>query len=81
MKIYKFTASYCGACKQLNKILEPFSDKITEVSIDDEEGVELANKYGVRGNLPVVVVEENGEVLDVISGLHPLEDYDKWLKG
>lgn len=81
MKIYKFTASYCGACKQLEKLLEPFRGKITEVSVDTEEGVEIANKYGVRGNLPVVIVEDNGEVLDVIAGLHPLEAYEKWLKG
>ena len=81
MKIYKFSASYCGACKQLEKLLEPFRAKITEVSVDTEEGAENAKTYGARGNLPVVIVEDNDEVLDVIAGLHPLEAYEKWLEG
>lgn len=61
MKVLKFSASWCGPCKMLSKVIEGASDKITvpieEIDIDEHSNI--AMEYGVRGVPTMILLDEN----------------------
>ena len=64
----KFSASWCGPCKQLSKVLETAELSIPLVEIDIDEHPELAQQYGVRG-VPTMVLLENGSEITRKAGM------------
>ena len=76
----KYAAIWCNPCKILNKVIEnenlieTYGENINfgEVNIDTHP--ELAIKDGVRG-VPTVIFYKNGQVIDRLSGLHPIQSY------
>jgi len=63
-KLLYFGADFCGACKALWPVVEREApEKGFEVKfcdMDTEEGVDMAEKFGVRSLPTLVVVDENG---------------------
>lgn len=69
MKIMKFSAPWCGPCRQLAKNLEPFKHNgivIEEVDIDEQP--ELASKYNVM-SIPTLILEENDKEVHRTCGM------------
>ena len=69
MKIYKFYADWCMPCKQLAKKLESSDINDLIIPIDcDEDSDDLCGKYGIRNIPTIVFADDNGNMLDKISG-------------
>lgn len=62
--LYFFTASYCSACKAIKPIVSKEAPEkgyeLKFMDMDTEEGVDMAEKFGVRSLPTLVVVDENG---------------------
>ena len=71
-QILYFSAPWCGPCKQLGPIMESLSSQINFKKIDVDNNTELSTKYGVR-NIPTLVLLENGEAVNKLSGLQQKE--------
>lgn len=67
-KILKFHAEWCSPCKALALTLEGLTLPYEVVSVDIDEEPDLAVKYGVRGIPTLVLVNEEGNVVDRLVG-------------
>lgn len=69
MKVMFFTAPWCGACQQAKPFVEREATNrgvdITYVDVDAEP--ETANAHGVRGLPTVIILDDAGEVRDMIA--------------
>lgn len=65
-----FFAPWCGPCQMLSPIVEQLAEenpqyKICKINIDEEE--DLAIRFKIRA-VPTLVVMENGEIKERVSG-------------
>lgn len=61
MKALKFHATWCGPCKALSMVVEGVDNLPLEIeSIDIDENMALAQKYGVRSVPTIVIVDSTG---------------------
>jgi thioredoxin 1 len=78
LTLVKFGAPWCSSCKILDPILDKVTDNypnINSVEIDVESEGELAKNNGVRG-VPTVILCKDGNVLERIVGLQPIQSYN-----
>jgi thioredoxin 1 len=79
VEIKKFEADWCGPCRMLKptfeKLEKTFGDSVKFSYINVDENSEEAQKYGVR-NIPLVVVEKNGEEIDRLVGVQSEQVYE-----
>lgn len=71
IEVKRFHAEWCGPCRMLAPIIENVKGKFNEVSfvdIDVDKDYEVAQKYFVR-NVPTVVIEKNGEIIERFVGV------------
>jgi len=71
IKVLKFSASWCGPCKQLAPIFEHVKTSVDGVSfqnVDVDQDSALAIQYKVRG-VPTIVIEKDGQEVKRIVGL------------
>lgn len=76
VKVLKFSATWCGPCKIMGPIFEKVSklDKFKNIDFksydieDDEEGVELVEKFSVRNIPTIIIVDENDNQMKKIIG-------------
>ena len=74
-----FSSPYCQPCKLLEPILKELGADYTK--IDVTEDYEMANRYSVRGGLPVVIsVDVAGDPIDTVYGLNPKAVYEKLMR-
>ena len=82
VEIKKFEADWCGPCRMLKptftKLEEKLGDSIKFSYINVDEQQELAQQYGVR-NIPLVVIEKNGEEVDRLVGVQSELTYENSL--
>lgn len=65
MRLLKFTAPWCGACKMIQPMLDALEAELPHITfeiVDIEEQPELAQQYHIR-TLPTLLVIKDGEVL------------------
>lgn len=73
-----FWAPWCGPCQALGPTIENIANqyegkaKVGKVNVDEERST--AEKYMVM-SIPTVLVIKNGEVVDTLVGLRPIDDY------
>ena len=73
VKFIKYSAQWCGPCRTLAPIVEGLKSKapgVTFVNVDVDEQSDVASAAGVR-NIPLVIIEKDGVVVDRISGVNP----------
>jgi thioredoxin 1 len=71
IEVKRFHAEWCGPCRTLAPIIENVKTKFEGVSfvdVDVDKDFELAQKYFVR-NVPTVVIEKDGEVIERFVGV------------
>ena len=77
-----FWAPWCGPCMALGPTIENIANqyegkaKVGKVNVDEERAT--AEKYMVM-SIPTVLVIKNGEVVDTLVGLRPIDDYTEAL--
>lgn len=68
-KLLKFGRVGCNPCKALENHLK--SNNVSYQDLDVEEDLEMTAKYGIGGVPTLLLVDENGEVLDRLVGFNP----------
>lgn len=61
-KLIKFSASWCGPCRQLAKELSDF-DSVPITAIDVDENEELATQYNIRSIPALIYLNDTDEEL------------------
>lgn len=77
MKIIKFYSDTCGPCKVLDNNLKKAKIEYTAVDVNDDENAPLLEKYNIR-NIPVLIKEDNGVVIDKHHGIMTVEQLKNW---
>jgi thioredoxin 1 len=73
VKVKRYTAAWCGPCKQLAPVFEELKKEITEVTfetIDVDQNKEAVIAEGIV-SVPTVVLEKDGEQVYRFSGVLP----------
>ncbi len=69
-----FYAKWCGPCRKLTPVLEQlqneYKDLIKIYKINSDDNIEILKEYGVMG-LPTLLLFQNGEVKEVMTGMIP----------
>ena len=58
-KVIRFTASWCGPCKMLEKTLTEIETDVPIEVIDIDENPDVATEFGIRGVPTLVLMEDN----------------------
>ena len=76
-----FWAPWCGPCQMIGPIVEELArerEDITVGKINVDEEMELAIRFGVA-SIPMLLVMENGQVVNKAIGYRPKADIEKLL--
>lgn len=78
-----FYATWCGPCQMMAGILEQVNARLNSrlkvVKIDTEKYPKLASRYQVSA-LPTLVLFKNGQVVNRLEGVLPVEQLIQWLQ-
>ena len=77
-KIYRATASWCGPCKSLAKVLDTINLDVPIEVVDIDENQEFAEKFGIR-NVPVLIGMEDDKEVSRLIGLNSAEQIRDWV--
>lgn len=78
MRVIRFTASWCGPCKQLSAMLKEIEVAIPIEVVDIDEKSEYAAEFGIRSIPTLVMLDGNTEVKRKV-GMMSKDDLIKWL--
>lgn len=78
MKIKKFEATWCSACKKVDELIKD----LDVIKIDADKNPTAIKEFDIK-KLPTIIVEnENGEeVFRHVGASLDRAELDKWLKG
>ena len=82
VKVKRFTAAWCGPCKQLAPLFEQLKSEYTNVTfetIDVDMNKEAALESGVT-SIPTVIVENEGQMVQRFVGIQPKTTYVNVIK-
>ena len=69
MKLIKIYSKTCGPCKALEKNLVESGVDYDSVDVASEEGEDIVEKYGVRAVPTLLLVDDNGTLLNKRTGI------------
>ena len=69
MKLIKIYSKTCGPCRVLEKNLVESGVKYDSVDVASEEGEDLIEVYGVRAVPTLLLVDDNGTLLNKHTGI------------
>ena len=69
MKLIKIYSKTCGPCKVLEKNLVESGVEYDSVDVASEEGEDIVEKYGVRAVPTLLLVSDNGTLLNKHTGI------------
>jgi thioredoxin 1 len=82
VKVKRFTAAWCGPCKQLSPLFGQLQSEYTNVlfeTIDVDNSPEETQKYMVT-SVPTVIIEKDGQTIQRYVGLNPKSTYVNTIK-
>lgn len=79
MKVLKFGAEWCTACKMLTRVFESIDSAVPIEGINIDEHQDVAIKYGVRGVPTVVLVDGAGNEIKRHVGMMTEAQINKFL--
>ncbi len=81
MKLIKFSASWCGPCKQLENVMSIADLSAIEVQrVDVDEDRSLVEKYGIRAVPTLVLLGEDGvEVKRKSGAMATASELEEWV--
>lgn len=77
MRLLKFEADWCQPCKTQAKLMEGM--EYEAIDVETREGAALASKYGVRSLPTIILVDDQGDILQRSSGITSREVLNAWL--
>lgn len=82
MKLLKFEASWCSPCKMMTTMLKDFEgnllvDEMIKIDIDVDQTT--PQKYNVRGVPTLVLVNNTGEAVKTLVGVHNKKAIEEFL--
>jgi thioredoxin 1 len=80
--VKRFTAAWCGPCKQLAPLFEQLRSEYPNVSfqtIDVDMDGDTTMSYGIT-SVPTVIIESNGQVALRSAGVQPKSTYTNIIK-
>lgn len=79
-----FWAEWCGPCRMLAPVLEEVAQElkgtVKVVKVNVEESPEAATQYGIT-SIPSLMLIENGQLVDSMTGFKPKSALVDWVKG
>ena len=75
-----FWAEWCGPCKMIAPVLNQIANErdITIAKVHTDVNPLSPGRFGVRG-IPALILFNNGEVVDRMTGAMPKAGMDSWL--
>ena len=77
VKVKRFTAAWCGPCRQLAPLFVTLEQEYLKVSfetIDVDHSPEEVQQYMVT-SVPTVIIEKDGQLIQRYVGLNPKTTY------
>ena len=82
VKVKRFTASWCGPCRQLTPLFDQLQSEYPNVmfeTIDVDTSPEPVQKYMIT-SVPTVIIEKNGVLAQRHVGINPKTTYINTIK-
>lgn len=82
VKVKRFTALWCGPCRQLGPVFEQMVIEFPNVqfeTIDVDTSPDSVQEYMVT-SVPTVVIEHNGQAVQRYVGMNPKATYSNFIK-
>jgi thioredoxin 1 len=82
-KLVYFRASNCPYCKQMTPVVNEIEQKygrqvdIVYAEVDQQDGKDLARRYGIIGYPTVLLLDSSGERFGLLRGVVPLASLEK----
>ena len=82
MKLYKFYAVWCNPCKMQTKEFEenPVDAELEAIDIDEDDK-DLATKYSIRSIPTMILLSDNGEILNRWTGVTKSSTINEFIIG
>jgi|TARA_B100001093_G_scaffold420817_1_gene412858 thioredoxin-like negative regulator of GroEL len=79
MKIYYFSAPWCGPCKMLGPVMSKSGLPFQKINVDEDSI--LSTKFGIRNVPTLVKVDSNENEISRLVGNNDLNTIKNWYNG
>lgn len=78
IEIHKFSAEWCGPCKQLSVTLKTIEADVTVIEHDIDQEMDLARDNNVRG-VPTMILMKDGKEVSRLVGAKTKQEIENWI--